>query len=47
MSIGRLTISLMFSFIKFAASPISLSILRKSADMNIEIQFFNSRSGGL
>lgn len=47
MSMGKLTISLMFSLMKFAASPISRSIFRKSADIKIEMQFFISRFGGL
>jgi len=46
-SIGRLTISLIFSLIKLAASPNNLSILRKSADIKMDIQFFISSSGGL
>ncbi len=44
---GKLTISLMFSLMKVAASPISRSILRKSADIKIDMQFFISRFGGL
>lgn len=46
-SIGKLTISLIFSLIKLAASPSNLSILRKSADIKMDIQFFISSYGGL
>jgi hypothetical protein len=46
-SIGKLTISLILSLIKLAASPNNLSILRKSADIKMDIQFFISSSGGL
>jgi hypothetical protein len=46
-SMGKLIMSLALSQTKVDAWSINLSILRKSADMKIEMQFLRSRSGGL